>query len=327
MFLIGVLATSILLLLIYNFYWKRRPFPPGPTPLPLVGNVLTIARHPPGYAAFQQWQAQYGPVFTYWISEIPVVAVTDYATIKETFIRNGDAYAGRDFLNDGFACLTEFIPGVHGVVRTEGEEWRVLRRFSAQVLKDLGMGKVEMEDVILDEVQTLFELVDKEIDGLSGGGNVDTMARVEAAVGSVITRLIFGYQLKKEAHSMFGRLKKIMNEEVEMSAGVLTKLSLVMPSLRHLPFFSSAFAAYDRNITQHFEFYDKQIQRIQAERANKNSEMKPTSYVEAFLAEIDKDEGHYFTLQALRGSCFELYGAGQVERASLVFIYSLPLRL
>jgi len=332
MVLVAVVSAFIVLLLIYNFYWKRRNFPPGPTPLPLVGNMLTLARLAPGYAAFQQWRTQYGPIYTYWIGEIPIVAVTDYATIKETFIRNGDAYAGRDFFGAGHECLTVFSEGIHGVGRTQGEEWRVLRRFAVQALKDIGMGKAEMEEVILDEVNTLFELVDESIKGPDGGRDVNTMARVDAAVGSVITRLLFGYQLKREAHTMFARLKKMVLEEAAMEVNVMTKLCLMMPSLRYLPFFSSAFAAYDANMSQQFAFYDDQIQRIKTEREKNTGGSKPRTYVEAFLAEMDKAEElngrQFFTHLALRGSCFELYAAGQVslvEKCLVSAVYRLAI--
>jgi hypothetical protein len=37
-------------------------------------------------------------MFTVWFGEDPVVVLTDFALIKETFIKDGDAYAGRDFM-------------------------------------------------------------------------------------------------------------------------------------------------------------------------------------------------------------------------------------
>jgi hypothetical protein len=44
-----------------------------------------------------KWKEKYGPVYTYWCGEIPIVAVTEFNLIKETFIKDGDAYAGRNF--------------------------------------------------------------------------------------------------------------------------------------------------------------------------------------------------------------------------------------
>ena len=121
--------------MVYNFYWKRRNLPPGPTPWPLFGNSWVLCSKTPPYHAFAKWKQTYGPIFTYWMGEMPVVALTDYKLIKQTFLSDGDSYTGRDFLNAGYEVLKEFSEGIHGVVRTEGEEWRYLRRFSIHTLK------------------------------------------------------------------------------------------------------------------------------------------------------------------------------------------------
>lgn len=46
----------------YNFYWKRRNLPPGPAPLPIVGNMLTLAKYDSPEDAFIQWRKDYGDV-------------------------------------------------------------------------------------------------------------------------------------------------------------------------------------------------------------------------------------------------------------------------
>uniref|UniRef100_A0A914WRH2 Cytochrome P450 n=1 Tax=Plectus sambesii TaxID=2011161 RepID=A0A914WRH2_9BILA len=90
--LLGILTAAFWF---YHLNWKRRNLPPGPTPLPFIGNILDIARNPPGYKCYTDWSKEYGGVFTYWVGPIPVVAVTDYDMIQETFVKDGETYAGR----------------------------------------------------------------------------------------------------------------------------------------------------------------------------------------------------------------------------------------
>jgi cytochrome P450 family 33 len=95
MIFFATILIAFAVYLIHHFYLKRRHLPPGPTPLPIIGNLHSLARNPPGYKPFCDWKKQYGDVYTYWIGHIPVVAVASYDLIKETFIRDGESYAGR----------------------------------------------------------------------------------------------------------------------------------------------------------------------------------------------------------------------------------------
>ena len=65
-------------------------------PLPLLGNMHSIAFNPPGYDVFKKWAQQYGPIHTFWMGEDPVVEITDYDLIIETFQKDGETYAGRE---------------------------------------------------------------------------------------------------------------------------------------------------------------------------------------------------------------------------------------
>jgi hypothetical protein len=57
-----------------------------------------MAKDEPG-EAFRKWRNEYGSVYTYWLGELPAVAITDYETTVETLVKDGDAYAGRtDFI-------------------------------------------------------------------------------------------------------------------------------------------------------------------------------------------------------------------------------------
>jgi hypothetical protein len=69
----------------------------GPTPFPILGNLLSAYPSETIHETFQKWCQQYGPLYTVWFGEIPVVAMADYETIIETFQKEGDTYAGKMF--------------------------------------------------------------------------------------------------------------------------------------------------------------------------------------------------------------------------------------
>ncbi|KAI6174304.1 Cytochrome P450 domain containing protein [Aphelenchoides besseyi] len=112
----SVLILSLVFLALYNFWWKRRSYPPGPTPLPIIGNSHQFKQRP--YDCWTEWRKQFGPVYTFWQTEMPVVVFADYETIHETLIKDAETYSGRQ----GFGKQAEIMrDGPLGVLDTEGE--------------------------------------------------------------------------------------------------------------------------------------------------------------------------------------------------------------
>ncbi|KAE9549826.1 hypothetical protein FO519_006960 [Halicephalobus sp. NKZ332] len=94
--MIGLFLFFLGLLLFYNYYWKRRHFPPGPPPLPLIGNLVSIASPRPKYQVFLDWSKQYNGIFTVWLGELPCVAICDYKLMHSALIKDhAEALSGR----------------------------------------------------------------------------------------------------------------------------------------------------------------------------------------------------------------------------------------
>lgn len=75
--------------------WLRRRLPPGPFPLPIVGNMLALHKAR-SWNDFEQWSLVYiSPMITIWIGREPQVIVNDCWTASELMEKRADIYSLR----------------------------------------------------------------------------------------------------------------------------------------------------------------------------------------------------------------------------------------
>ncbi|KAH7709062.1 Protein CYP-33C1 [Aphelenchoides avenae] len=301
-------------LVFYNFYWKRRNLPPGPIPLPLLGNIPTIARNHCRYGVFKQWAKEYGPVFTYWMGEKPIVAVTDFQTIQEAFNKDGYAYAGSDFFTDFFQLQRGVL---NGIFNTDGEVWRENRRFALQALREYGMGRAAAEDLIMVEVDHIVRSLDKAL--ASRVKEHDIWWLMDLAVGSVINQMLFGYRFSDGREAEFVKMKERLDDMTHDWGQPMTSLVMEWPALRHLPVFSTTYKRISAKFQWNMRSLQEQIDEFKAkfDVIHADDSKGPLTFAGAYLRtkkEAD-DKGEagsaLYRDNALAEFAFDLWNAGQ----------------
>ncbi|MEQ2166597.1 Cytochrome P450 2K1 [Goodea atripinnis] len=155
--------------------------PPGPTPLPFLGNMLHIDLKKP-YKSFMELYKKYGSVFTVHLGPKKVVVLAGYRTVKEALVNHDDVFGDRDPM----VIFKEVSQG-HGVIWNNGDSWKEMRRFSLTNLRDFGMGKKACEDKIIEESQHLIEVIKKH-----KGKAFDTSQSICYAVSNIICSMVYG---------------------------------------------------------------------------------------------------------------------------------------
>ncbi|NXN61273.1 CP2H2 protein, partial [Rynchops niger] len=155
--------------------------PPGPITLPIVGNILQLNLwNLP--ESLKKLSKKYGPVFTIYLGPQKVVVLHGYDVVKEALIDQADAFSGRGNL----PLLRKLFQGT-GIVTSNGETWRQLRRFALTTLRDFGMGKKTIEERIQEEVHFLVERIRNTREQPFDPSNF-----LIHAVSNVICSIIFG---------------------------------------------------------------------------------------------------------------------------------------
>jgi hypothetical protein len=92
--LLGFL-TLVLLVDYARMLQLRSKLPPGPFPLPIVGNVLQLPKVKPWYK-FEEWSKKYNnPLITVWFGRRASVILNDAWTASDLFEKRANIYSSR----------------------------------------------------------------------------------------------------------------------------------------------------------------------------------------------------------------------------------------
>ena len=143
----------IFLYFFYHCYWKGRTLPPGPMPLPLIGNLHQFGKSK--YVEYKDmaWlRENYGDVATFWAADVPIVVIQDFELLQDTVIKEAEVFSGRYAMGK----FNQYVrKGELGLIFVDGDLWKEHRRFALQVFRNFGMGKGLMEEKVLNLLQYL----------------------------------------------------------------------------------------------------------------------------------------------------------------------------
>ena len=89
-----LLLFSIPVYILISDYLLRHRLPPGPPPIPLVGNKYDLPPTKP-WLKFQEWSKTYGPIFTIWFGRRPTIVISDPAITAELLEKRSNKYSSR----------------------------------------------------------------------------------------------------------------------------------------------------------------------------------------------------------------------------------------
>uniref|UniRef100_A0A6I8N8T8 Cytochrome P450 n=1 Tax=Ornithorhynchus anatinus TaxID=9258 RepID=A0A6I8N8T8_ORNAN len=141
------LCLSCLALLVWKRMRREGKLPPGPFPLPFLGNLLHIRTD----ATFQSFMEVSAPRHVCpSATPLPPGGGPETGDNRTRDIRQLPELVSEWQLWRGWG----WAPA--GVAFANGERWRVLRRFSLTTLRNFGMGKRSIEERIQEEAQCLL---------------------------------------------------------------------------------------------------------------------------------------------------------------------------
>ncbi|KAM4696312.1 cytochrome P450 2C18-like [Rhinophrynus dorsalis] len=312
-----ILLTVCLIFLILNINRSRRPqgkgkLPPGPTPLPILGNILQLYGKEVS-KPYIELSKKYGPVYTIYIGSEPVVVLCSCDVVKEALNDNGEDFADRALI----PVIDRLSSGGQGVVASNGERWKKLRRFCLMTLRDFGMGKRSIEERIRDEAQFLTEEIRN-----TKSQPVDPTFYFGKAVSNIICSVVFGERFDYEDKE-FLRLLGLWMEFFRGFSSMRAQLYNIFPKLiSMLPGTNSTlFDAHDEIIK-----YITEKVKMHHETLDPNS---PRDIIDCFLIKMEQEKSDpqsEFHMEGAVNTITDLFGAG-TETVNTTLRYGLLVLL
>ncbi|KAG8197777.1 hypothetical protein JTE90_006478 [Oedothorax gibbosus] len=169
-----VLVVSYFLL---NAWREWRYLPPGPYGLPIVG-YLPFLSDP--LWDFHKLGEKYGDVFSVKLGSATVVCVHGVEAIKEALARS-------EFLGRPLSGVLKLFFENSAFFRNDVHKWREQRRFVVQSMKDLGLGKTQIEGEIMDEIHHFLDQL-----RVHNGAPMDLKDPLSPSMSNNICTLVFG---------------------------------------------------------------------------------------------------------------------------------------
>ncbi|XDV31633.1 hypothetical protein PO909_002600 [Leuciscus waleckii] len=307
--LVLVLVLAVLVL----FRWKRKPsgrsLPPGPLALPLIGNLPIIDKSAP-FKSFMKWSKTYGPVMTVYLGPQRMVVLVGYDIVKEALVDQADDFAPRAPI----PFLNRVVKG-YGLIVSNGERWRQLRRFTLTTLRDFGMGRKRMEQWIQEESEHLLKSFEE-----TRSKPVDPVFFLSRAVSNVICSLVFGQRFDYDDKS-FLHLLQILSRLVRFISSPWGQLCNIFPRLMEL------LPGSHNTILREIDDIGSFIMNKVKEHEQNLDFNDPKDFIDCFLNRLNQEKDNHdteFHKNNLTATVLNLFVAG-TETTSTTLRYALML--
>ncbi|XP_073492923.1 cytochrome P450 2K1-like [Aquarana catesbeiana] len=302
--------------IIFFFYWingskkSNGNMPPGPKPLPFIGNLNLVDLKKP-YESLMELSEKYGEVFTIHFGPKKTVVIAGYRAVKDALVNQAGDFADRADIP-----IFKLIRKDKGIVFSNGVSWKAIRRFILSTLRDFGMGKKTIEAKIQDELIPLIENFKSH-----NGEPFDTDVIMTCAVSNVICSIIFGERFDYN-DPVFKNLVRIMDENTKLLGSHKVMLYNFFPRIATL------LGAHRQTVQNYDELIEYILKRIKHQRQVFDTNAI-SGFIDAYLLKQEQESAKtekIFDDENLVCSILDLFEAG-TETTSTTLRWSMLLMM
>ncbi|KAK8045588.1 cytochrome P450 [Apiospora rasikravindrae] len=188
----------MLILSILARLWKssNTRLPPGPPPLPLIGNLHQTPAQK-RWLQFHKWAEEYGPIYTVFVGSKPVVVLTSPETVGDLLDKRSHIYSSRPALYTSMGTsggLYFADPGTHRFGKPIEHQiqcmqydntWKMCRRVFSDHLNTIKAARQYHPYLDLESKQLLNSLLESP---------TDFQGHIRRCAYSFMSQMVFGFR-------------------------------------------------------------------------------------------------------------------------------------
>ena len=219
--IVEVVASLFFVVAVYvvNTLWENRNLPPGPFPLPVLGNLLSVGLKQP-YRDLANMTKKYGKLFRIQMGSRKVIVINNYGIAKEALVAKAEDFAGRPH---------HFFGGIFGrnftdlAFQTFSQRWRTQHKITLTALR-----LAEDKATVASHVN---ELCDKFHS--TKGKPFSPQDLVFKSCGNCLSSLVFGHENKIDDWEVDALIKA---GQILAKSIAAANLIDTFPILKYFPF-------------------------------------------------------------------------------------------
>ncbi|PYH85820.1 cytochrome P450 [Aspergillus uvarum CBS 121591] len=243
--LVGLLGLYLLLRFISSTRRASAPLPPGPSPLPLVGNIRDLpSPDSPDWLHWLKHKDAYGPISTVSVLGQRLIILNDANLAIELLEKRSAIHSDRPKMP--FAELAGWGDGL--VILPYSSRFKAYRK---SLHREIGSKASVARFNALQEVEVrrfLFRLINKP---------EDLVGHIRKLAGAVILKIAYGYSIDPHKRDPLVDLADEAVEQFSLAVRPGTWMVDVLPFLRHIPAWFPG-AGFQRTA----QFFRKQSQAV-----------------------------------------------------------------
>ncbi|EFA79271.1 cytochrome P450 family protein [Heterostelium album PN500] len=151
-----IIAIILCIILITFLHLKKRiPFSaPGPTPLPIIGNLHLIDKGKPQYALHNLY-LKYGNIYSLWMGSVYAVVLSETDIIQDALVNHSDVFSDRYI-----TPLSAIVGQLKDLGFSNGDTWSMCRAIWASAFTRSKV--LQMEKTLTNNIIKCLDVIEKE---------------------------------------------------------------------------------------------------------------------------------------------------------------------